>query len=152
MIPATDVLTIRPRRSRTMPHKAKTNATSTDHVVCDHSDTEMSDSSPRSSRVVRAKNFRHRIKQYVEHNYHDHKHDPVEHVIPDVATTDDDGCRTHKSTGLRGGVTSPFPEKLHELLESASEQGLEEIIGWQPHGRCFVVHKPKEFVEVIMPQ
>ena len=121
---------------------------SPDNVVSDHSDNETSDVSQRASRRCRAKFTRHRIKHYVEHNYHDHKHDPIEFVLPNIALIDDDGYP--RRAGHRGGVSTPFPEKLHELLETASEQGLDEIIGWQPHGRCFVVHKPKEFVEAVM--
>lgn len=123
---------------------------SPDNVVSDHSDNDTSEMSPRSSRRSRAKHSDHRIKHYVEHDYHDHKHDPIEYALPSIALIDDDGCP--RRAGHRGGVSTPFPEKLFELLESASEQGLDEIIGWQPHGRCFVVHKPKEFVEVVMPQ
>jgi hypothetical protein len=71
----------------------------------------------------------------VQHNYHDHSHDSrswykVEHPA-------------------RGGVTTPFPLKLHAMLESAQADGHEHIVSWQTHGRCFVVHKPKEFVELL---
>jgi hypothetical protein len=149
MTPSKNVLTIPACSLRAMPSKTRRNSTSThDHVVSDHSDNE--EMTPRFSRRSRAEHSRHRIKHYVEHNYHDHKHDPIVTVLPNLALTDDHSC--HRPTGHRGGVATPFPEKLHELLESASEHGLDEIIGWQPHGRCFVVHKPKQFVEDIMPQ
>ena len=45
----------------------------------------------------------------------------------------------------------PFPVKLHEILDHIEEDGLADVISWQPHGRCFVVHKPEEFVEEVMP-
>jgi hypothetical protein len=51
--------------------------------------------------------------------------------------------------GPRGGVQAPFPTKLHALLE---ENKFEDIISWQPHGRCFLLHKPKEFVRIVMPK
>ena len=51
----------------------------------------------------------------------------------------------------RGGVATPFPWKLHEMLEDASKEGNEWIVSWQTHGRSFIVHKPKIFVEKIMP-
>lgn len=54
-----------------------------------------------------------------------------------------------KRKGPRGGVQVPFPEKLHNLLEEHSH---EEVISWAPHGRCFVVHRPNEFVNKVMPQ
>jgi hypothetical protein len=123
------------------------------------SDTESSDGkveSPRSTRRSRAGCNRHALvsphhaKHYVEHNYHDHKYDPIEYSIPNLALIDDNGCP--KRTGHKGGVSTPFPEKLHEMLESVDQQGTHDVIGWQAHGRCFVVHKPKEFVETVMPK
>jgi len=71
----------------------------------------------------------------VEHNYHDH--------ALDVSTD------FHEEHPARGGVTTPFPLKLHEMLDSVVAEGLEHIVSWQPHGRCFVVHKPQEFIELL---
>jgi HSF-type DNA-binding len=92
----------------------------------------------------------HHVKHYVEHDYHDHKYDPVEVPIPNLALTEDGGFS--KRSGHKGGVSTPFPDKLHELLETVDQQGDSDICGWQPHGRCFIIHKPKEFVSKIMPQ
>lgn len=52
----------------------------------------------------------------------------------------------------KGGVTTPFPWKLHEMLDAMAHEGSHSVVTWQPHGRAFMVHKPKEFVEVIMPK
>ncbi len=52
----------------------------------------------------------------------------------------------------KGGVTTPFPWKLHEMLDAMAREGSHSVVTWQPHGRAFMVHKPKEFVEVIMPK
>lgn len=71
----------------------------------------------------------------VQHCYHDHAHDSREDYQEDQPA--------------RGGVTVPFPLKLHEVLTAVMENGHEHIVSWQPHGRCFVVHKPKEFVELL---
>mmetsp|Transcript_18423 Transcript_18423/g.32497 ORF Transcript_18423/g.32497 Transcript_18423/m.32497 type:complete len:392 (-) Transcript_18423:441-1616(-) len=71
----------------------------------------------------------------VQHNYHDHSHD--------IRT---DYTEEHPA---RGGVSTPFPLKLHEMLEGVKAEGHDHIVSWQPHGRCFVVHKPKEFVELL---
>jgi hypothetical protein len=57
-----------------------------------------------------------------------------------------------KRRGPRGGVVVPFPVKLYNMLKGVEQEGLEHIVSWQPHGRCFIVHKPKEFVEEIMPR
>jgi hypothetical protein len=83
-------------------------------------------------------------KRIVEHNYHDHSRD--EAVVMDA---DDESS---KRRGPRGGVTVPFPAKLHLMLSKVEEDGLDHIVSWQPHGRCFHVHKPQDFVEQIMPK
>lgn len=45
-----------------------------------------------------------------------------------------------------------FPLKLHETLRQIEIDGLDSIIGWQPHGRSFKIRKQKEFVDVILPK
>ena len=52
----------------------------------------------------------------------------------------------------RGGVTEPFPEKLHRMLEEASKDGDEGIVSFFSHGRAFGVHDPERFVSKIMPK
>ena len=71
----------------------------------------------------------------VQHDYHDHAHD--------------DRADYQEEHPARGGVTTPFPLKLHEMLERLDQDGYAHVVSWQPHGRCFVVHKPKEFVELL---
>ena len=44
-----------------------------------------------------------------------------------------------------------FPVKLHYMLQELEQDGLSHIVSWQPHGRCFVVHKQAEFVQKILP-
>jgi len=72
----------------------------------------------------------------VLHDYHDHFKDVDDGSLEPVA---------------RGGVATPFPIKLHEILGQIEHDGYGHVVSWQPHGRCFVVHKPKEFVKHIMP-
>jgi hypothetical protein len=45
-----------------------------------------------------------------------------------------------------------FPFQLHELLSEASELGLDDIITWQPLGDSFIILKPNEFAQKIMPK
>jgi hypothetical protein len=81
-------------------------------------------------------------KHYVQHNYHDH-------------VFDREGSYGSKNQVSKGGVSVPFPQKLYEMLDyvsSSNEPGLADIIGWQPHGRCFIVRKPKEFANIILPR
>lgn len=38
-----------------------------------------------------------------------------------------------------------FPLKLHFVLAELARDGYADIASWAPHGRCFIVHKPKDF-------
>jgi HSF-type DNA-binding len=52
----------------------------------------------------------------------------------------------------RGGVTEPFPEKLHRMLDGVEREGLTDIVSFFPHGRAFAIHKPRRFVTEVMPR
>lgn len=52
----------------------------------------------------------------------------------------------------RGGVSSMFPTVLHHMLDDAEKNGFDDVISWQTHGRCFIVHQPKKFVDEVMPK
>ena len=54
-----------------------------------------------------------------------------------------------KRQGPRGGVKILFTTKLHTLLEENLD---EDIISWQPHGRSFLVHRPTDFLNDVMPK
>jgi hypothetical protein len=43
-----------------------------------------------------------------------------------------------------------FPGRLYKMLRCVEAEGMSHIVSWQPHGRCFVIHKPKEFVKDIL--
>jgi len=90
-------------------------------------------------------------KRTVHHEYHDHSTDLpyAASLIRNIDHSDDEDSR--KRRGPRGGVAVPFPEKLHMMLCSVERDGHADIVSWQFHGRCFVVHKPKDFVAIIMP-
>jgi hypothetical protein len=74
-------------------------------------------------------------RRRVVHAYHDHAADAPS-IIPHIT---------------RGGVKTPFPIRLHNMLSGVEAQGLTHIVSWQPHGRSFLVHKPQEFSDHIMP-
>lgn len=74
----------------------------------------------------------------VQHHYHDHSLDRPEQI-------------KQEHHPARGGVVTPFPLKLHEMLRQMEIDGLDHIVSWQPHGRCFLVHKSAEFVK-LLPQ
>ena len=67
------------------------------------------------------------------------------------SSDDADSNSTEEKCVARGGVVTPFPWKLHDMLERVDIDGFEHIVSWQPHGRSFMVHKPDEFVEQVMP-
>lgn len=52
----------------------------------------------------------------------------------------------------RGGVSEPFPEKLHRMLSETEKDGQEACISWCSHGRAFVVHDTTKFMNEIMPK
>lgn len=81
-------------------------------------------------------------RHFVVHSYHDHSLDQVESIMESATS----GERR------KGGVSIPFPVKLHSVLDQVEADGLGHIVSWQPHGRCFVIHKPKEFVDHVMPK
>lgn len=83
------------------------------------------------------------------------------HMVPSL------GCRTgiskqsyHDASTLtdslpdtrrnRGGVTEPFPEKLHNMIQYAEREGLADVVSFFPHGRAFAIHKPRRFVVEVM--
>ena len=78
-------------------------------------------------------------RHYVVHDYHDYANEPHDPAK--------DPIRRRK-----GGVTTPFPIVLHRLIAQIAADGHADVFGWQPHGRCFVIFQPKEFVRTIMPK
>lgn len=74
----------------------------------------------------------------VQHDYHDYsQEEKMNHPVQQKS---------------RGGVSTPFPLKLHEMLDKAMAEGYGDIVSWQPHGRCFVVYKPQDFQEIVLPK
>lgn len=52
----------------------------------------------------------------------------------------------------RASTKLPFLLKLHEMLDDVEKTGNDHIVSWLPHGKAFRVHKPKAFVQKIVPQ
>lgn len=52
----------------------------------------------------------------------------------------------------RGGVTEPFPEKLHRMLLEIEKEGNGHVISFFPHGRAFGIHDSDAFESKIMPK
>jgi hypothetical protein len=64
----------------------------------------------------------------------------------DLATVEEKDLQDNSSI-----TDSNFPERLHYVLSDMKKDGLQHVASWQPHGRCFVVHDQKLFVEKILP-
>jgi HSF-type DNA-binding len=89
----------------------------------------------------------------VDHRYVDHYQDPVAGETTYVADMDItvDPVTAALMSG-RGGVKIPFPNRLHYMLDQMDHEGLSGVVSWQPHGRCFVVHQPNDFVSKVLPK
>jgi len=70
--------------------------------------------------------------------------------MPDPVVFKSNGVDKH---GKRGGTAEQFPQKMHRMLsELQNEEGGINVASFQPHGRAFVIHNPKKFVNEIMPK
>lgn len=67
-------------------------------------------------------------------------------IVNGVRSNDPSAQRT------RGGVTEPFPEKLHRMLSEIEEAGDAGILSFYPHGRAFGIHDQDRFMNEIMPK
>jgi hypothetical protein len=70
----------------------------------------------------------------------------------DASSMSDPHPRDIARRRTRGGVTEPFPEKLHRMLTEIEEAGDGDIISFFSHGRAFGVHDPERFVSKVMPK
>jgi hypothetical protein len=62
--------------------------------------------------------------------------------------------RDHANVSERGDLKEKeenFPVRLHYVLSETEKDGLQHIVSWHPHGRCFVVHNRKLFAKKILP-
>eukprot|EP00980_Cylindrotheca_fusiformis_P009314 scaffold2044_cov206-Cylindrotheca_fusiformis.AAC.6 len=79
-------------------------------------------------------------RHFAKHEYHDYSQlKPSQFSHLDVKP-------------VRGGVHCPFPILLHRMMEDAKAKDFEGIVSWQPHGRSFLIHKPRDFVKSILPK
>ena len=72
----------------------------------------------------------------------------VPHVYRDFSNVPDSVTVVRKKTG---GVATPFPEKLHHMLDIESKEH-PSAVSWLSHGRAFLVRDPHEFTDDIMPK
>ena len=64
----------------------------------------------------------HVLRHKVLHDYHDHA-DAEATLLQGIVAGD-------KRKGPRGGVTVPFPARLHSMISKVEEDGLSHIVSW----------------------
>jgi HSF-type DNA-binding len=88
----------------------------------------------------------HGGKKSTEHQRHFVIHDYHDHAQEDDPSTSFDGAHQ------RGMPCTLFPMKLHEILEYMEDAGMNQVACWAPHGRCFFINRPQEFVANVLPR
>ena len=53
--------------------------------------------------------------------------------------------------GGSGGGGGVFPCKLHDMIDYAERNNLDDVISWTPNGLSFVVHHPNRLVNELLP-
>ncbi|GAX12074.1 hypothetical protein FisN_8Lh176 [Fistulifera solaris] len=104
-------------------------------------------SNKRGRHQRRRNSSSHRRKEYHEHGTVQHLYHDYSRVSPEAQD-----FFALPLKGAHGGTTIAFPVVLHRLLTDATEEGFEEIVAWQPHGRAFLVHDHHRFVDEVMPK
>ena len=64
--------------------------------------------------------------------------------------SEDDQMLVNQNDFSTNSRNSCFASKLHYILSELEKDGCESIVGWQPHGRSFIVRDRKKFVESII--
>jgi hypothetical protein len=87
----------------------------------------------------------------VVHNYHDYAN-----AVENGAESPGDGDLLDMEEHMQSSILNQsgeqnFPVKLHYMLNELEKDGMDNIVSWQPHGRCFLVHKQQQFVEEVLP-
>jgi hypothetical protein len=76
-----------------------------------------------------------------EHDYHDYS----------LLAENDLSSFEFDVTNAQNTRKPNFPGKVHSMLSEIQTSGRDHIVSWQPHGRCFVIHKIKIFADEILP-
>jgi len=96
-------------------------------------------------------------RQYIQHSYRDYSQTIPESYVGSLTAHNflgsheaekvQDRLESNKSKG----EATHFPSKLHRLLDDSEQNDIAHIISWQIHGRAFKIHKPKVFLEKVVP-
>jgi hypothetical protein len=91
----------------------------------------------------------HRNEKVV-HNYHDYANE-VERGEDSLGDLHQEEHTQEPPSMANHSGEQNFPVKLHYMLNELEKDGMDDIVSWQPHGRCFHVHKQQQFVEQVLP-
>jgi hypothetical protein len=94
-----------------------------------------------------------KAEQHIEkvvHNYHDYASE-VEKGEESLGDLHQHVEEHTQSSNMSNGGEQNFPVKLHYMLNELEKDGMDDIVSWQPHGRCFLVHKQQQFVDHVLP-
>jgi hypothetical protein len=67
---------------------------------------------------------------------------------PSVSTN----SNVKKTKNSRPGRAGSFPQKLHQMINELAKQGQQDIASFVLDGKAFLIHRPKEFAEAVMPK
>ncbi len=70
-------------------------------------------------------------------------------VVTPLSEESDGIIRVPSGSGYR--IMTPFPWRLHEMLEDIEEKKMNWIVSWTPNGKAFQVHSPEHFTNTIIP-
>lgn len=81
-------------------------------------------------------------RQYVKHSYSDRANE----IVETLTESDENTLRLYRKNSVGG----TFPIKLQIVLKVIEKLNQEHIVSWLPHGRSFMIHRPREFEDEIM--
>ena len=76
----------------------------------------------------------------------------LKHDYRDTPAYQDRSCERIFDMEKPSSKRVSFPLKLHRVLSEIEADGLSDIVGWQPHGRAFLVHDTGRFRSEILPR
>jgi hypothetical protein len=86
----------------------------------------------------------------VVHNYHDYANE-VEKGEGSLEGLHHQQMEEYTQSSSMNRGEQNFPVMLHYMLNELMKDGMDGIVSWQPHGRCFLVHKQQQFVDQVLP-
>ena len=81
----------------------------------------------------------------VVHNCHDYANE-----VEKVEDLQHQQMEEHTQSSNMNRGERNFPVMLHYMLDELVKDGFDDVVSWQPHGRCFLVHKQQQFVEQVL--